>query len=60
MEKSNILDDSEHWLNRAGEARALADDLNDPETRRSMLRIADEYERLAERARERAANGGSP
>jgi hypothetical protein len=37
------------WLFRAEEAKNLAEVLNDPEAKQSMLRIALGYERLAER-----------
>jgi hypothetical protein len=49
------INDPEHWLNRAKEARALAEQIDDPEAKRTMLKNADEYERLAHRAKERAA-----
>jgi hypothetical protein len=39
-----------HWLERAAEMRALADAMQDAETTRSMKRLAEEYERLADRA----------
>ena len=39
----------EHWLNRAEEARVMAEGMKDPETRAAMLRIAAEYEAIAER-----------
>src|SRR5262249_54166656 len=42
-----------HWQERAEEARSIADQLEDPESRRMMLRIADDYERLAAHARAR-------
>jgi hypothetical protein len=51
----HIINDPEHWRRRAGEARNVADSLDDPEARRTMLKIAGEYEHLAERARERAS-----
>jgi len=50
-----ILDDPKHWLERAEEARSLADQLSDPESRRMMLRIAEDYERLANHARRRTS-----
>jgi hypothetical protein len=40
---------------RAKEARALAERIDDPEAKRTMLKNADDYERLAQRAQERAA-----
>jgi hypothetical protein len=38
------------WIDRAVEARSLADAMNDPEAKRLMLGIAVRYERLAEHA----------
>jgi hypothetical protein len=49
------INDPKHWLDRAKEARALAEQMDDPEAKRTMLAIADDYERLAKRAEERAA-----
>jgi hypothetical protein len=49
------INDPKHWLDRAKEARALAEQMNDPEAKRTMLKNADDYERLAQRAVERAA-----
>ena len=49
----SILDEPKHWLERAEEARSIADQLSDPESRRMMLRIAEDYERLANHARRR-------
>ena len=49
------INDPKHWLDRAKEARALAEQIDDPEAKRTMLGIADDYERLAKRAEERAA-----
>jgi len=49
------INDPKHWLNRAKEARALAEQIDDPEAKRTMLKNADDYERLAQRAEERAA-----
>jgi hypothetical protein len=49
------INDPKHWLDRAKEARALAEQMDDPEAKRTMLNNADDYERLAQRAEERAA-----
>jgi hypothetical protein len=51
---THVLNDPEHWLKRAEEARALAGELTDSEARRMMLNIADGYDRLAKRAEARA------
>ena len=42
------INDPKHWLDRAKEARALAEQMNDPEAKRTMLKNADDYERLAQ------------
>jgi len=47
------INDPKHWRDRAEEARAVADDLTDPDSKRRMLRIADDYEELARRAEKR-------
>jgi hypothetical protein len=49
------INDPKHWLDRAKEARALAEQMDNPEAKRTMLKNADDYERLAQRAEERAA-----
>jgi hypothetical protein len=43
----------EYWQTRADKIRALADEMFDPQSRETLLRIAKEYERLANRAEER-------
>ena len=52
--RHRIIDNPNHWRERAEEARALAEQLNRPESKRTMLRIADAYERWAEHAQRRA------
>jgi hypothetical protein len=42
-----LLDDPEHWRDKADEARAKADEMGDPEAQEIMRRVADEYDRLA-------------
>ena len=54
MTASTLLD-PEHWQQRADEMHRLAKDMPDPDTRRSMLNIAAEYQTLVQRARERRA-----
>jgi len=52
---SYSIDDPKHWLECAKEARALAEQIDDPEVKRMIRQNADDYERLAQRAEERAA-----
>jgi hypothetical protein len=51
---SHMFDDPEHWRQRAEEARVLAEQMSDAASREKMLGIAKDYERLAERAEQRA------
>jgi DNA polymerase III delta subunit len=48
--RPSILDDPEHWRERAEEARRIANRLSDPASREAMLRIAADYERIAAQA----------
>jgi hypothetical protein len=50
----SFINDPKHWLKRAEEARTMADSMNDLQSKEAMLRIAQDYERLAKRAEERA------
>jgi O-methyltransferase involved in polyketide biosynthesis len=54
-----LLDDAGHWWSRAEETRTIAEIMNDPEAKRIMFDIAERYDRLAERAAERADNARS-
>ena len=47
---SHFINEPEHWRARADEARILAKQMNDAEAKVAMLRIAEDYERLAQRA----------
>ena len=53
-----FINDPAHWHHRAEEMRTLAEDMLDLTSKAMMLRIADDYEKLAKRAEERA--GGRP
>jgi hypothetical protein len=45
-----LLNNPAHWHLRAQEARLLAGQLEDPHAKSSILKIAEEYERLAVRS----------
>jgi hypothetical protein len=47
---AHFINDPDHWRQRAADMRTLARDVQMIEARATMLRIADDYERLAERA----------
>jgi hypothetical protein len=55
---ASYINDPAHWRQRAEEARILAEQMNDEKSKQMMLRIADDYDRLAQRAKDRAK--GSP
>jgi len=54
-----VLWDHTHWRERAEQARAMAERMDDPESLRIILGIAESYDRLADRA-ERAENRTRP
>ena len=47
---SSPINDPVHWRDRAEEMRSLADGINDLLAKARILRIAEDYERVAERA----------
>ena len=51
---ASALNDPEHWRQRSEEARRMADLMSDIPSKEAMLRIAEDYERLAKPAEERA------
>jgi len=50
------LNNAEYWRSRAEEARAVAVHMTDAHTKAVMLLIAQEYEKLAVRAEQRAGD----
>jgi hypothetical protein len=48
MTNKFLLNDSEHWHARAEEARLLAKEMKNSETKDALLRIADSYEHLVQ------------
>jgi hypothetical protein len=55
---ASFINDPGHWRQRAEEARSIAEQMNDPQSKEAMLRIARDYEHLAERAERRAKGSG--
>jgi hypothetical protein len=53
------FNDPQHWLNRAEESRVLAEQMSDETAKEMMLRIAGDYDKLAERASVRLIGTGS-
>jgi len=57
------LNDAKHWRDRAAEMRVLSGEMKDFESRTLMLKLANDYDKLADRAEDRArrdAPGPSP
>jgi len=44
------INDPKYWRKRAEQARTAAGELTDPDSKRRMLRMANDYEKLARRA----------
>jgi hypothetical protein len=59
MAPANI-NDFKHWRDRAEEVRLVAESVNDAESRTALLRIAEDYEKLAARAEERSKRPERP
>ena len=52
---SSLVNDPKHWRKLAAEMRALAKGAPDIDTEAIMLKLADDYEKLADRAIMRAS-----
>jgi hypothetical protein len=59
MARSSMNDDPKHWRQLAQEARASADQLDDPIAKKTMLEIAEGYEQMAVLAEKRMASKAS-
>jgi hypothetical protein len=55
-----MLGDANYWRSRAEEARLLAESLEEAQSKRIMLGIAGDYERIAQLAEQRVKSGGLP
>ena len=54
------INDPKHWRDRAAAMRALAATMKDAEVILIMNRLADDYDKLAERAEQRARKKSDP
>jgi hypothetical protein len=57
------LNDAKHWRDRAAEMRVLSAEMRDFEAQTLMVKLANDYDKLADRAEVRAARderGPSP
>ena len=55
MPKPDTINDPKHWRDRAAEMRALADCMEKPETVAIMAKLAEDYDKLADRAEARGS-----
>jgi hypothetical protein len=51
---ASFINDPDYWRDRAKEKRMLAEGMKDQLSKEKILRIARDYERLAQRAEERS------
>ena len=55
MPERAVINDPDYWRKRAEEMRALSETMDDVEARAIMLRLAEDYDKLADRAEVAAA-----
>ena len=55
-----IADDPAHWQKRADEIRKLAETLSDANAREAFIKLAAEYDKLAQRAANRTQKPKPP
>jgi hypothetical protein len=48
------INDAKHWRDRAAEMRVLSGEMKDAEAQSMMLKLANDYDKLANRAEDRA------
>jgi hypothetical protein len=52
--------DAKHWRDGAAAMRVLSDEMKDFEARTLMLKLANDYDKIADRAEDRAARDKTP
>jgi hypothetical protein len=57
---ASSINDPKDWYDRAAEMRALSEAMANAETRAIMLRLADDYDKLAESSRRARARRAQP
>jgi hypothetical protein len=55
MQTKSFLDNPKHWRDRANQTRTVAESMFDEESKYRLLKIAWEYDRLADCAEQRLA-----
>ena len=58
MSSDDYINNPKHWQTRAAEMRAIAGTMAEDGIKASMLRLANDYDKLAARAIARASNVG--